>query len=74
MIISAADKNGMILSEQKQLAYLKRRSEFDKSQSPGKNFIQNLILGFAVGGPLTLLAFRRRRKLQQAANAANQHQ
>ncbi|MCW2361633.1 MULTISPECIES: hypothetical protein [Sphingobium] len=72
LIISAADKNGVILSEQEQLGYLKRMSEFSKSRTPGKTFIESFMLGFAVGGPLTLLAFRRRRKLQQAADAANQ--
>ncbi|MCW2366572.1 hypothetical protein M2341_002019 [Sphingobium sp. B7D2B] len=72
LIISAADKNGVILSEQKQLGYLKLTSEFSKSRTPGKAFIEMFILGSAVGGLITLLAFRRRRKLQQAADAASQ--
>ena len=69
LIISASDKNREILSEEKQLNYLKMLSKLSKSRDPNKIFVQNFALAFVGGGALTLLALRRRRKLQQAANA-----
>lgn len=67
LIISANDKTSVILSADKQLSYLKRRSDFSRTRTPHRVFIENFVMAFVLGGGLALLARRRRRKLLEAS-------
>lgn len=67
LVISAADTMGhVILPRELQMARLKRLSEFSSTQTPAKVFVESLLLALIPGGGLTLLALRRRRKLEGA--------
>lgn len=67
LIISATDKTSIILNEEKQIYYLKRRSDFSRTRTPHRVFIENFVMAFVFGGGLALLARRRRRKLQEVS-------
>lgn len=67
LIISASDKNSVILNEDKQMSYLKRTSDFSRTRTPHRVFFENFVMAFVLGGGLTLLARRRRRKLQEVS-------
>ncbi|EZP73432.1 hypothetical protein BV96_00871 [Sphingomonas paucimobilis] len=65
LILNAADANGStILPLERQLERLKHKSIRSAARTPIKEFKENFLVAFIPGLSLSLLALRRRRKIQ----------